>query len=146
MNIGKLNLLMGGFLALVGLGLAAAGPAAMPAFGVETMPPAGGGTTDVPAEWRLVAFSRLFGASVFLLGAILVAIGDQLGAGQTRLFAGLVAGSSALVFVLAVVQQTAIWNTVGGAVVAAVFAVLAMAYGWMAMGGEAATASASSHS
>lgn len=143
MSIGRLNTIVGGTLALVGLGVAAAGPSVMPAFGVEAMPPAGGAAVEVPAEWRLVAFTRMFGVTVFVLGAALFGMGSDIGRNRVRMFAGAVAASSGLAFVVALVQQTAIWGTAAGAGVTATFGVVALAYGWAAIRGNVAPATSS---
>jgi hypothetical protein len=132
MRIGRLNLVAGGVLVLIGFALAAAGPAAMPAFGVGPLPPAAGSAQGVAAEWRLVAFARLFGVGVFMVGAVLMAVGSHIGRDRTRVFAGVVAASSAVAFVVSLAQQWAIWNTTAGATVVVLFAVLALAYGWAA--------------
>lgn len=146
MSIGKLNVVVGGVLAFLGVGVAAAGPAVLPAFGVDAMPPAGGGAVEIPAEWRLVAFTRMFGVTLLVLGSALFGIGSHVGAGRERAFAGAVAGSSGLAFAMALVQQTAIWETLAGAAVTAAFGVMAVAYGWAAIRANAAPASMSQES
>lgn len=139
MGVGKLNVAAGTLLGIVGLGLAAAGPAAMPAFGVDVLPPASAAAL-APAEWRLVAFARMFGMALFLCGAVLFIVGQHIPGGRARLFSLTMAIASALVLVMTVVQQTAIWNTTAGAVLSAVFAALVLAYGWAAIRTKGAAA------
>lgn len=133
MKIGTINLVFGALLVVVGIYIAAAGPSAGPAFGIPNMPPAGGGAVEVPAEWRLLAFMRMFGIILFMSGVMLWGVGRYLAPERVRVFAIMVAGASAIACVLAIIQQTALWNSFGGVALTALLALMALAYGWLAV-------------
>lgn len=128
-RLDRLNVLFGALLGLTGLYFAAAGPAAGPAFGLGTLPAPGGDGLEVPGEWRLVGFVRMFGGALLLGGLILWSVGRSLDPARVRAFAVTVAGGASLAAALAFSQQTALWNTSGGWTLTALFALMALAYG-----------------
>ena len=132
MRLGTLNAVFGALLAVTGLYFAAAGPAATAAFGVPGLPDPGGGPVDVPAEWRLVGFVRMFGVVLLLAGLLLWAVGRHLSPGRVRTFATKVAVGAGLAFVLAAIQQTALWNTLAGWGLTGLLGGMVVAYGWVA--------------
>jgi hypothetical protein len=132
MRVERLNTIFGALLGMTGVYFVAAGPAATRAFGVSSFPPLGGATMEVAPEWRLVAFVRMFGVVLLLAGVILWAVGHYLRPERVRGFAAMVAGGSGVACVLAVAQQTALWNTGAGAALAILLGLMAVAYGWVA--------------
>lgn len=140
MRVERLNAIFGTLLGLLGLYFAAEGPAAGRAFGIASFPPVGGGMMEVPAEWRLVAFVRMFGVALLLAGLILWAVGRDVRPERMRRFAVMVALGSAAACLLAIAQQLSLWNTGAGAGLATLLGLMAVAYGWAAAASGTAVA------
>jgi hypothetical protein len=95
------------------------------------------GGTNAPstsAFWYQLSFMRLFAVSLLGLAVLSVWAGSQLTAAQQRSLGQILGGVFAVLTLMAVSQQIAIWNAVAGWEVSAVLAVVAAMYGVSALG------------
>jgi hypothetical protein len=124
-----LSLIVGAFGALL---LIATGRVAL-ALGAGGSPdPLGGGSAS--AFWYQLSFMRLFGVALLGLAALSFWGASQLTTTQQRSLGQTLCGIFALLTLMAVGQQVAVWGAVAGWEVAAVLGVVAAMYGLSGVG------------
>jgi hypothetical protein len=124
-------------LVVVGVALAGWAPVLFPQLGIPALPSPNASAPDTLGLWRLAAFVRLFGILLAAFGLLLFALRDLAEQRTVRNVTSMIALGSGLVVVIAVTQQIAFDSTFSGAL-AALFGVMALAFGWMALRRQAA--------
>ncbi len=111
-----------------GIAFAIYGPMMMAFFDVPEL------NIDSFTYWHLTAFGRMFGAALFSLGLLLLALRKAAESFPAEIRRGVIFAlllGNLLAFVVAITQQSSVWLNAAGATLSAVFAVLTLAYGYL---------------
>ena len=102
------------FLALLGLFLVLQTGVALGALGYPASPADGAADPAAMAYWRATAFARLFGVTLLAFGMVLWHVKPLIGAGAERRIGLTLAAGFALVGLIALAQQIAVFGTPAG--------------------------------
>jgi signal transduction histidine kinase len=111
-----------------GFAFSAYGPMLLRYYGVSRLP--------WPVEsgwdfWRTLAFTRVFGATLVVLGGLLGIAGSYLHDSKTRrAFSAMLGGASIWATIIVGAQQISLWETPAGTLTAGAFLLMAIGYGY----------------